>query len=273
MKKRVITILLMAVMAVSMASCGKSEDTQADAGKGSTVEVSSQAGQEETKEKKEEKKEEKGEEDLPNWKGVGDHFGYSVYTDDDTCIAEVNINICYPSLKPPSGGWAYQKDPACVLVDILGFDEDDEEIGVNRLEDSFETAKEWLTRDYNVDDINNRYADADFIVETEEQVTINEFSCCKYTGKFTYTYNPLKLNGEPTEERESDFVAYAVDTRQTLKGVEGIYPVLIVVLDDSQGNPSMEPLPEGTIEAYARKMVESIRIGDYAYIVEGETTY
>lgn len=270
MKKRVITILLMAVMAVSMASCGKSEDTQADAGKGSTVEVSSQAGQEETKEKKEES----SEEDLPNWKGVGNYYGYSVCTDDDTCIAEVSINICYPSLKPPSGGWTYQKDPACVLVSGAGYNnEESHNNKVDRLEDTFETAKEWLTQDYKVSEINNRYADADFIAETEELVTINGFSCCKYTGKFTYTYNPLKLDGEPTEERESDFVAYAVDTRQTLKEVEGIYPVLIVVLDDSQGNPSMEPLPKGTIEAYARKMVESIRIDDYAYIVEGEATY
>jgi len=270
MKKRVITILLAAVMAVSMVSCGKSEDTQADAGKGSTVEVSSQAGQEETKEKKEES----SEEDLPNWKGVGNYYGYSVCTDDDTCIAEVSINICYPSLKPPSGGWTYQKDPACVLVSGAGYNnEESHNNKVDRLEDTFETAKEWLTQDYKVSEINNRYADADFIAETEELVTINGFSCCKYTGKFTYTYNPLKLDGEPTEERESDFVAYAVDTRQTLKEVEGIYPVLIVVLDDSQGNPSMEPLPKGTIEAYARKMVESIRIDDYAYIVEGEATY
>lgn len=266
MKKRVITILLTAVMAMSMVSCGKSEDTQADAGKGSTVEVSSQAEQEETKEKKEES----GEEELPNWKGVGDFYGYTVYTEDDTLVGAVGINICYPSLKPPSGGWAYQKDPACVLVSGAGYNnEESQNNKVDRLEDTLETAKEWLTRDMGVRKINNRYANADFIAETEEQVTINGFSCCKYTGKFTYTYNPLKLDGEPTEERESDFVAYAVDTRQTLKEVEGIYPVLIVVLDDSQGNPSMEPLPEGTIEAYARKMVESIRIDDNAYIVEG----
>lgn len=269
MKKRVITILLTAVMAVSMVSCGKSEDTQADAGKGSTMEVSSQAEQEETKEKKEES----GEEDLPNWKGVWKTWGYGVYNfDEGTTLADVGIDICYPSLKPPSAGWAYQKDPACVLVAGAGYKEGNYN-KVDMLEDTLETAKEWMIRDDNVREINNKYADADFIAETEELVTINGFSCCKYTGKFTYTYNPLKLDGEPTEERESDFVAYAVDTRQTLKEVEGIYPVLIIVLDDSQGNPSMEPLPEGTIEAYARKMVESIRTGDNVSIVEGEYIY
>ena len=33
-----------------------------------------------------------------------------------------------------------------------------------------------------------------------------------------------------------------------------------IVCDDSINNPTMEPLPEGTIDAYALKMGESIRI-------------
>lgn len=36
----------------------------------------------------------------------------------------------------------------------------------------------------------------------------------------------------------------------------------LIVTDGSLVNPTKEPVPEGTIEAYARKMAESIRLTD-----------
>lgn len=48
---------------------------------------------------------------------------------------------------------------------------------------------------------------------------------------------------------------------QKTKKREEAYLTLIVT-DGSLANPTKEPVPEGTIEAYARKMAESIRLTD-----------
>ena len=48
-------------------------------------------------------------------------------------------------------------------------------------------------------------------------------------------------------------MAYSVDTKQA----EHSY-ITIIVIDDTLSNPGLDPLPEGTIEAYAKKMAESI---------------
>lgn len=83
--------------------------------------------------------EETDEEDLPYWIGVEDHFGYSVDFSEDS----VSIDIEYPSLKPTSHGWAYQKDAAYIGVFSPGLQSD-------------------RSKQY-----------SDFLIETEEPVEIN----------------------------------------------------------------------------------------------------
>ena len=120
---------------------------------------------------------------------------------------------------------------------------------VNSLEETFDATKNWTImmldsfRDYH-------YADFDFTIESQELVTINELDTCKYTGKHTYTLDGVA--------QEIPFVAYSFDTGV----IENYSYITVIVMDDSINNPSMEPLPEGTIEAYAKKMVESVVVKD-----------
>ena len=186
---------------------------------------------------------EKEEKELPNWKGIIDHYGYTVVGE-----GSIAFDIKYPSLKPASGGCAYQMDPALVLLAIPGIDNNFKEIKVDTLEDTFSLSRNTIIM-YIEYYRNYQYKNFDFVIETQELMTINDLDVCKYTGKHTYTLDGVA--------QEIPFVAYSVDTKQ----VENTYPT-ILVMDDSINNPSMDPLPEGTIEAYAQKMVESIVISD-----------
>lgn len=247
MKKKVLLMGSILVLLLGLASCG--QPVSGDGTESTVNRSEAESGQAEV-ESSASNREESPSEDLPYWKGVRDYFGYSVYTTGDTYVGSVDIYIDYPSLKPTSFGWAYQKDPAYVFVTGPGWAivDGEENIGENKLvdslEDTFEVTKPQLCkhlerrRDY-------QYSNFDFIVETAEPVTINDFPMYKYTGIHTYTYDE--------EDRQCDFVAYSVDTGQA----EHSYLTLIVV-DDSLSHPSQDPLPEGTIEAYARKMAESI---------------
>lgn len=256
MKKRFLLMAGILMTLTALASCGKSSPDggtgRAATGMGAESrqeELSGESGQAEV-ESPVSDREESSSEDLPYWKGVRDYFGYSVYTTGDTYVGTVSIYIDYPSLTPTSFGWAYQKDPAYVFVTGPGFVVVDGKTNVNEnklvdsLEDTFEVTKPQIyyyledRRDYHYDNF-------DFTVETAEPVTIHDFPMYKYTGIHTYTYDE--------EDRQCDFVAYSVDTGQA----EHSYLTLIVV-DDSLSNPSQDPLPEGTVEAYARKMAESI---------------
>lgn len=247
MKKKVLLTGSIFVLLLGLASCG--QPVSGDGTESTINHSESESGQVEV-ETPVSDREEVPSEDLPYWKGVKDYFGYSVYTTGDTYVGSVDIYIDYPSLKPTSFGWAYQQDPAYVFVTGPGFAIVDgkrninENILVESLEDTFEVTKPQLC-EYLDDRRDYHYSNFDFIVETAEPVTINDFSMYKYTGIHTYTYEE--------EDRQCDFVAYSVDTRQA----EHSYLTLIV-MDDSLSNPSKDPLPEGTIEAYARKMAESI---------------
>lgn len=249
MKKKVLLMGCISALFMGLVSCGQPASSE---GTESTVNSSESETVPETEEKSNETSEESVDEDLPYWKGVKDFFGYDIYTAGRTYAGRVAINIEYPSLKPTSFGWAYQLDPAYVFVTSPGFVLVDGEIDLNEnllvdsLEDTFEATKPQICR-YLKSDRNRRYDNFDFVVETAEPVTINDLSMYKYTGIHTYTYEE--------EDRQCDFVAYSVDTKQ----VEHSYLTLIV-LDDSLSSPSLDPLPEGTIEAYARKMAESITI-------------
>lgn len=251
MKKKILLMGCITALAIGLASCGQPASGEEGDSTESTVN-SSVAESVPEKEDSAETPEEIADEELPNWKGVRDYFGYDVYAAGRTYVGSISINIEYPSLKPTSYGWAYQLDPAYVFVTSPGFVIVDGEIDINEdlliesLEDTFEATKPHILR-YLKSDRNPRYRNFDFEVETAEPVTINNLSMYKYTGIHTYTYEE--------EDRQCDFVAYSVDTKQA----EHSY-LTIIVIDDSLSNPSMDPLPEGTIEAYARKMAESITL-------------
>lgn len=245
MKRRIIIMLGIISVVTGLTACGQVPANGEDHSGDSTV---SDAVSEKKEESSEEKTEELSDEQLPYWRGVYNYFGYYV-PQEDGIDGHVGIDIQFPSLVPTSGGWAYQIDPTYVLVASPGR-KDGEQIVADSLESTFETSQGeicmWLqsSRGY-------EYSDFVFTVETEEPLTINDFPMYKYTGTHTYSYYE--------EQRECDFVAYCVDSKQT----EHAY-FTFIVMDDSLNNPSMDPVPEGTIEAYARKMAESIILDPYS---------
>ena len=252
MKKKILLMGCITALAMGLASCGQPASGEEGDSTESTVNSSVAESVPEKEEDSAETPEEIADEELPNWKGVMDKFIYDVYAAGRTYVGRVSINIEYPSLTPTSFGWAYQLDPAYVFVTSPGFVVVDGKMDINEdlliesLEDTFEATKPYILWKLKTDR-NPRYRNFDFEVETAEPVTINDLSMYKYTGTHTYTYEE--------EDRQCDFVAYSVDTKQA----EHSY-FTIIVIDDSLSNPSMDPLPEGTIEAYARKMAESITL-------------
>lgn len=81
-------------------------------------------------------------------------------------------------------------------------------------------------------------------------MTVGGWETCKFTGQHTYTWRD--------EPFSVPFVSYAVDINQVDEG----YYIMVTVVDESANETryTEEPLAEGTLEAYARTMVESIEI-------------
>lgn len=222
------------------------------------------------------------EDDLPNWRGVSDtaYVDIGEYTvGDEKKSGDVRIKIKYPSLKPASYGFAYQWDPAFILVSGCGrvekeveaswtesgFDTINVDATLEKLEDAFEVNKEELLRRIKFDRGSMAYDNFEFTVENQELMTVNGYSVCRYSGTHTYTHEHTEMNEKGGldrifEDRKSAFVTYAVDVDQ-LDGY--ISPFMITIIDDSIENPSMDPLPEGIIDIYAIKMIESIEIEKY----------
>ncbi len=243
MKKGISIVMCLIAIMISLMACGQPTANEGTVDNlNSSDEGTMQEKEEETSKPKEE---ETKEETLPYWIGVEDHFGYSVDFSEDS----VSIELEYPSLKPTSYGWAYQKDAAYIGVFSPGYDEDYVDLEVDTLENTFTIAKAYFCKQLE-SDRSKQYSDFDFLIETVEPVEINGFSMYKYTGTHAYTYDG--------EQRECDFVAYSVDTRQ----IEHSYPTIIVI-NDTLSNPGMDPISKETIEAYARKMAESVKITKY----------
>ncbi len=241
MKKLMVT-MLMVMMVVGVSACGNNaEPAKESVSQSSMVQSSEEVSSEVSVESKEEAKE---ADELPNWKGVLDHVGGI------GDVGSYGIKIAYPSLKPASSGWAYQKDPALVLVTTPGYTEDNEDVVIENVEDALVLSKRAIEISLKFFR-GGRYGNYDFVIESQETMTINEWPTCKYTGKHTYTYEG--------QTQEIPFVAYSFYTGQ----MEGYSYFTVIVMDDSINNPTMEPLPEGTIDAYARKMVESARLAQY----------
>ena len=232
------------VLIASVTACGKAEK-EGQAESGTTVESS----REESKsEKQEETKESQDVEmELPNWKGVyGDDSARQKYKD-----CKIDYLIQFPSLLPTTrSNFAYQMDPSLIMVGEALNNEP-----VDSLEKAFE-AYGGLAVSRMEDYRDDSYTDFAFVTETSEETTIHakgiEFAgmdlpAIKYTGKHTYKKDGVECS--------IPFVAYAAD----LTVAENCY-IYWIVCDDSINNPTMEPLSEGTIDAYALKMGESIQI-------------
>ena len=244
MKINRIGMLVGLVLITSLTACGK--DGQEGQKQSSTIVESSQ--KESESEKQEETKEpQEAEMELPNWKGAyADDSARQKYMD-----CGIDFAIQYPSLIPTTrSDFAYQMDPSLVMVGHALNNEP-----VDSLEKAFEVYGDLAVS--RMDDFrNSSYTDFAFVTETSEETTIHakgidfagiDLPAIKYTGKHTY-----KKDGE---ECSIPFVAYAAD----LTVAENCY-IFWIVCDDSMNNPSMEPLSEGTIDAYALKMGESIQI-------------
>ena len=244
MKINRIGMLVGLVLIASVTACGKAEK-EGQAESGTTVESSREESKSEKQEETKESQE--VEMELPNWKGAyADDSARQKYMD-----CGIDFAIQYPSLIPTTrSDFAYQMDPSLVMVGEALNNEP-----VDALEKAFE-AYGGLAVSRMEDYRDDSYTDFAFVTETSEETTIHakgidfagmDLPAIKYTGKHTY-----KKDGE---ECSIPFVAYAAD----LTVAENCY-IFWVVCDDSINNPSMEPLPEGTIDAYALKMGESIQI-------------
>ena len=244
MKINRIGMLVGLVLIASVTACGKTGkegQTESRTTVESSREESKSEKQEETKESQD------VEMELPNWKGVyGDDSARQKYKD-----CKIDYLIQFPSLLPTTrSNFAYQMDPSLIMVGEALNNEP-----VDSLEKAFE-AYGGLAVSRMEDYRDDSYTDFAFVTETSEETTIHakgiEFAgmdlpAIKYTGKHTYKKDGVECS--------IPFVAYAAD----LTVAENCY-IYWIVCDDSINNPTMEPLSEGTIDAYALKMGESIQI-------------
>lgn len=220
------------------------------------------------------------EEELPNWRGISAEAYIDVdeYTVGDTTdFGRAHIIIEYPSLVPSSYGFAYQWDACSVLVtgcgkvkkekqvkigDSMKTYEDNFHAMLDRLEDAFEVNESSLTEQIERYWQGKGYEDFKFTVESQELMTVNDLSVCKYSGTYTYTHRHTVRDEDDnlvwaSDERNSNFVTYAVDTRQL---PEVISPLMITITDDTAENPSKDPMTDGLIDKYGVKMIESIKL-------------
>ena len=244
MKINRIGMLVGLVLIASVTACGKAEK-EGQAESGTTVESSREESESEKQEETKEPQE--AEMELPNWKGAyADGSARQKYKD---CV--IDFSIQYPSLIPTTrSDFAYQMDPSLVMVGHALNNEP-----VDSLEKAFEVYGDLAVSRMDIFR-NSSYTDFVFVTETSEETTIHakgidfagiDLPAIKYTGKHTYKKDGVECS--------IPFVAYAAD----LTVAENCY-IFWIVCDDSMNNPSMEPLPEGTIDAYALKMGESIQI-------------
>lgn len=256
MKKKIIMTALMLVMALSAVACGKTEV----ADKVPESESQKDIEDNEVKEEVPTAAPEEEEMELPNWKGCPKNAGTMVYDTEEgqserTYLGSYSITIHYPSVSPNSGtsGFHHQRDHAAVRVSTGGYDENGDCYKIENIEDTF-----YLHMDdviYHFKKTDPKSSDIVFDVEKQEVSTINNMPVCFYEGQLTYMHDK---DGPYEEERQRPFAAYSFYTGQ----IEGYSYFTVVVLDDTQSYSFMdaEPLPEGTIQAYARKMVESVII-------------
>lgn len=274
MKKNFIPVLAAVLLTAALTACGGDKSTAG----GSKTDTGESKPVEESKETTAQTSGDDGE--LPNWRGVSDMTFIDIgnYTvGDEVKSGSVTINIDFPSLRPSSTGkFAYQWDPALIKVDGCGYVEKEFDVSwsdkpltqsvnviLDKLEDAFEAHKDELIKDIKFYR-NMAYDDFDFKVESQELMTVNGFDVCKYSGIHTYTYEYTEMNENGGldrffEDRENKFVIYAVDTDR----LDGrISPLMIILIDESIEYPGKDPLPDGLLDIYGMKIIESIEIKD-----------
>lgn len=261
MKRKQKALLLVVSAVLTLGACGTSSQT-GGAEQASSVENEAENSDgealtdiAETSNAEEASKEEIFLENLPNWIGV-EHYFYEYVTEDDGIhSSKFGMHIEFPSVEPTSAnGYARQKDNIVVIVCGVGSEKIDKGYrfktkDVDCLEDVFTTSTDaysaWIGKSLNRYMLGNT-----FLVETEEPVMINGLSTYKYTGTHTYS-----VDGE---EMSFPFVAYCIDMQQG----KNAYATVLVMKDQYTARYE-EPIAEGTLEAYARKMVESIELDAY----------
>ena len=275
MKKSFITAALVAVMALSMTACGVEDDvTQSNTQENlqeqefdnntsiensdaseqdvikDTEEFDSNTSEENADAPEQDLVDETEEIELTGWKGLPTYVK-GMYADGTSLGISYGVYVSYPNgAVKDAGKFASQWDPCLILV-TEGEDEQRFSLKIENIEDTFSISKDTIIR--KMDDYRKAsYSDFDFLVNSQEIMTINELPCCYYEGVHTYM--------KDDEHFEIPFVAYSFYTGQ----IENYSYFTIVVVDDSiNRSGSQEPLAEGTIEAYAKKMVESVEIKEY----------
>lgn len=237
-------IMMVFALAVGMTACGDKELTEDNTKVEESKESVAEKEESENKEESEVQEAEKEEEiELPNWKGV------MAKARGSSAEGDYNITLQYPNSSVRSayefnGQW----DPVLILVTQPGKDDNGNAMKVENVEDTFSISKDLIIQQMDAERQTNKYTDFDFIVNEQKTMTINDMPCCYYEGMHTY-----KKEGE---NAEIPFVAYSFYTGQ----IENYSYFTIVVVDDYINNTILGELPEGTIQAYARKMVESVTI-------------
>ena len=166
---------------------------------------------------------------------------------------DVRFYINYPTLMPHNEidicEVTYQQDSSLIVRLVSWY----EKYEISSLETMLEDGNELVCEAlfdyfyYSTDALNYDWSfETSIEVDTTELTTINEYPMCKYVGAVVFD------NGET--KHSIPFVGYAAD----LQVGEGAY-VMWMVCDNSEFS-KLAPLEEGTIEEYALKMAESLRV-------------
>lgn len=281
MRKKTATILSTLLLTASLLSaCGEEGSMKNSSKNPSNPSSGSAPSAEDSSESSADAVSSPVEEELPNWRGISTEAFINIdeYTVGDTTNPGMaHIVIEYPSLIPTSYGFAYQWDACSVLVsgcgkvkkekqvkigDSMKIYEDTFHATLDRLEDAFEVNESSLIEQIGYYWQGSGYEDFKFTVESQELMTINDLSVCKYSGTYTYTHRHTVRDEDDNlvwayDERNSNFVTYAVDTRQL---PEVISPFMITITSDTIENPSKDPMTDGLIDKYGVKMIESIKL-------------
>lgn len=240
MKKKFLTMILVVCMACAMAACGKPEEIT-----GNNKQTEDNAVNPSVSEDKEQEEKEASEEE---W---GLAYGTRIPAENRDG-EDVWFYINYPTLMPHNEidtcEVTYQKDSSLVVKLESWYEKYEIDSLETMLEDGNELVCEAMWDYYEGDfDYDTSYV-VSIEVESTELTTINEFPMCKYVGATVFDNGETKIT--------IPFVGYAAD----LQVGEGAY-VMWMVCDNSEFS-KLAPLEEGTIEEYALKMAESLKISE-----------
>lgn len=223
-------------------------------------------------------------EDPPYWIGeTARYFGhaYDLDKEGEEVTTTYAFDVTWPSQVPISNKYTAETQTDSITVVISGVDcEKDHDKSPNRktvkvsdLKDVFSASQVELN--YQIEgtyDYKTQKPDGRFSVLTEDYVNVNGFDSYRYTGTYTAIYGIAEMRdrgdgsyevvGRTETSTDIPFVAYCVDTKQC----DSSYVTIMVLNDyDIRVNRDAENVIEaidGTMETYAHKMVESIKVSE-----------